>query len=116
MLLAKCLALPVGPKQRREGWSNFVECPLLSALLYAQGLTCTVRSSMYRFFYKVIPLATCSRFSAATGCFLCRNGFLPGVLDNNPENHRFTLPTVCRFALPSEFEIQRIADSLCRST
>ena len=23
----------------------------------------------------------------------------------NPENHRFTLPTVYRFALPSDFEI-----------
>ena len=82
MLLAKCLALPAGPKQRREGWSNYVECPLPSALLYAWGPTSTVRSSMYSFFFKVMPLATCSWFSAATGSFLCRNEFLPGVLDD----------------------------------
>ena len=95
MLLAKCLALPVGPKQRREGWSNYVECPLPSALLYAWGPTSTVRSSMYSFFFKVMPLATCARFSAATGCCLCRNEFLPGVLDNNPDNpeNLLILPT-----------------------
>ena len=81
MPLAKYLALPAGPKRRWEGWSNYVECPLLSALLYARGPTSTVRSSMYSFFFKVMPLATCSWFSAATGCFLCRNEFLPGVLD-----------------------------------
>ena len=78
---AKCLALPAGPEQHWEGWSNYVECPLLSALLYARGPTSTVRSSMYSFFFKVMPLATFSRLSAATGCFLCRNEFLPGVLD-----------------------------------
>ena len=36
---------------------------------------------MYSFFFKVMTLATCSWFSAATGSFLCRNEFLPGVLD-----------------------------------
>ena len=81
MPLAKCLALHAGPKQCREGWGNYVECPLLNALLYARGPTSTVRSSMYSFFFKVMPLAMCSWFSAATGCFLCHNEFLPGVLD-----------------------------------
>ena len=80
-ICAKCLALPAGTKQRREGWSNYVECPLLSALLYARGPTSTVRSSMYSFFFKVMPLAACSWFSAATGSFLCRNEFSTGVLD-----------------------------------
>ena len=36
MPLAKCLALHAGPKQHREGWSNYVECPLLSAFLYVR--------------------------------------------------------------------------------
>ena len=34
MPLVKCLALPAGPKQRWEGWSNYVECPLPRALLF----------------------------------------------------------------------------------
>ena len=81
MPLAKCLALHAGPKLRREGWSNYVECPFESPLLYPRGPTSTVRSSMYSFFFKVMPLAMCSWFSAAKGCFLCCNEFVPGVLD-----------------------------------
>ena len=50
MPLAKCLALPAGPKQRWEGWSNYFECSLLSALLYALGPTSIVRSSNVQLF------------------------------------------------------------------
>ena len=84
------------------------QCPLPSALLYLRvpssvgkagifllNAPCQVPyftrgarpvhfdRQMYSFFFKVMPLATCARFSAATGCCLCRNEFLPGVLDNN---------------------------------
>ena len=64
MPLAKCLALPAGPKQRREGWSNYVECPLLSALLYARGPTSRVGSSIYSSFFYVLMV-------------LCRDGDFP---------------------------------------
>ena len=84
------------------------QCPLPSALLYLRvpssvgkagifllNAPCQVPyftrgarpvhfdRQMYSFFFKVMPLATCARFSAATGCGLYRNEFLPGVLDNS---------------------------------
>ena len=82
------------------------QCPLPSALLYLRGPSSVGKAEifllnapcqvpyftrgarpvhldrqMYRFFFKVMPLAACSWFSAATGSFLCFNEFLPGVLD-----------------------------------
>ena len=82
------------------------QCPLPSALLYLRGPSSVGKArifllnapcqvpyftrgarpvhldrQMYSFFFKVMPLAACSWFSAATGSFLCLNEFLPGVLD-----------------------------------
>ena len=83
------------------------QCPLPSALLYLRGPSSVGKArifllnapcqvpyftrgarpvhldrQMYSFFFKVMPLAACSWFSAATGSFLCLNEFLPGVLDH----------------------------------
>ena len=39
-----------GSEQRWEGWSNYVECLLPSALLYERGPTSTFRSSNVQLF------------------------------------------------------------------
>ena len=74
------------------------QCPLPSALLYLRGPSSVGKAGifllnapcqvpyftrgarpvhldrqMYSFFFKVMPLAACSWFSAATGYFLCLN-------------------------------------------
>ena len=82
MPLAKCLALPAGPSS--VGKAGVI---MLNASCQVPCFTSGARPvhfdrQMYSFFFRAMPLATCLRFSAATGSFLCRNEFLPGVLDN----------------------------------
>ena len=107
MPLAKCLALPAGPSS--VGKAGVI---MLNASCQVSCFTSGARRvhfdrQMYSFFFRAMPLATCLRFSAATGSFLCRNEFLPGVLDNNNNNkiktdhdlHIIQHPSFCCYPL-----------------
>ena len=103
------------------------QCLLPSALLYLRGPSSVGKAGIFllnapcqvpyftrgarpvhldrqmnSFFFKVLPLATCSWFSAATGSFLCLNEFLPGVLDYysgipTPLKLEYYLLLLCRY-------------------
>ena len=87
MPLAKCLALPAGPSSVGKAGVIMLNAPCQVPCFTSGARPVHFDRQMYSFFFRAMPLATCLRFSAATGSFLCRNEFLPGVLANNNNNN-----------------------------